>query len=52
MYVLILSRAVLNLKSGVIHEVLFGTLRVPMHDCYQIAHEHKQSRIIMDDTGL
>jgi hypothetical protein len=34
------------------HEVLLETLKVPMHDRYQVVHEHKRSRIIVEDTGL
>src|ERR1700732_4071205 len=34
------------------HEVLLETLKVPTHDRYQIVHEHKRSRIMVEDTGL
>jgi hypothetical protein len=34
------------------HEVLLETLKVPKHDRYQVVHEHKQSRMIVEDTGL
>src|SRR5712672_852775 len=34
------------------HEVLLETLKVPTHDRYQVLHEHKRSRIIVEDTGL
>jgi len=34
------------------HEVLLETLKVPKHDRYQVVHEHKRSRMIMEDTGL
>jgi hypothetical protein len=36
----------------VTHEVLLETLKVPQHDRYQVVHEHKRSRMIMEDTGL
>jgi hypothetical protein len=36
----------------VTHEVLLETLKVPEHDRYQVVHEHKRSRMIMEDTGL
>jgi hypothetical protein len=34
------------------HEVLLQTLKVPKHDRYQVVHEHKRSRVIVEDTGL
>jgi Tautomerase enzyme len=34
------------------HEVLLETLKVPKHDRYQVVHEHKRSRMIVEDTGL
>jgi hypothetical protein len=36
----------------VTREVLLETLEVPKHDRYQVVHEHKRSRMIMEDTGL
>jgi hypothetical protein len=36
----------------VTHEVLLETLKVPEHDRYEVVHEHKRSRMIMEDTGL
>ena len=36
----------------VTHEVLLETLKVPERDRYQIVHEHKPSRLILEDTGL
>jgi hypothetical protein len=36
----------------VTHEVLIETLQVPKRDRYQVVHEHKRSRMIVDDTGL
>src|SRR5260370_25580678 len=34
------------------HEVLLETLKVPTHYRYQVLHEHKLSRMIVEDTGL
>jgi hypothetical protein len=34
------------------HEVLLETLKVPKRDRYQVVHEHKRSRMIVEDTGL
>src|ERR1700690_1725168 len=36
----------------VTHEVLLESLKVPKHDRYQVVHEHKRSRMILEDTGL
>jgi phenylpyruvate tautomerase PptA (4-oxalocrotonate tautomerase family) len=36
----------------VTHEVVLETLKVPKHDRYQVVHEHKRSRMVMEDTGL
>jgi hypothetical protein len=36
----------------VTHQVVLETLKVPTHDRYQIVHEHKRSRMILEDTGL
>jgi Tautomerase enzyme len=36
----------------VTHEVLLETLKVPKNDRYQVVHEHKRSRMIIEDTGL
>jgi Tautomerase enzyme len=36
----------------VTHEVLLETLKVPKRDRYQVVHEHKRHRIIVEDTGL
>ena len=34
------------------HDVLIETLQVPKRDRYQVVHEHKRSRMIVEDTGL
>src|SRR5277367_6706957 len=36
----------------VTHDVLIETLQVPKRDRYQVVHEHKRSRMIVEDTGL
>jgi phenylpyruvate tautomerase PptA (4-oxalocrotonate tautomerase family) len=36
----------------VTHEVMLETLKVPKRDRYQVVHEHKRSRLILEDTGL
>lgn len=36
----------------VTHEVLIEALKVPKRDRYQVVHEHKRSRIVVEDTGL
>lgn len=36
----------------VTHEVLIETLRIPTRDRYQVVHEHKPSRVVLEDTGL
>src|SRR6266850_7598083 len=51
---LIEGRSESELKKilDVTHEVLLETLQVPKHDRYQVVHEHKRSRIVIEDTGL
>ena len=34
------------------HEAMLATLKVPVRDRYQIVHEHKASRMLIQDTGL
>ena len=36
----------------VTHEVLVRSLNVPERDRYQIVHEHRASRIVVEDSGL
>ena len=36
----------------VTHDVLIETLQVPKRDRYQVVHEHKRSRMIVEDIGL
>jgi hypothetical protein len=51
---LIEGRSESELKKilDVTHEVLLETLQVPKHDRYQVVHEHKRSRMVIEDTGL
>jgi hypothetical protein len=34
------------------HEAMLEAFKVPVRDRYQIVHEHKPSRMIVQDTGL
>ncbi len=34
------------------HEAMLAAFKVPPRDRYQIVHEHKASRMIVEDTGL
>ena len=51
---LVEGRSASELKKilDVTHEVLLETLQVPRHDRYQVVHEHKRSRMVIEDTGL
>jgi hypothetical protein len=51
---LIEGRSESELKKilDVTHEVLLDALQVPKHDRYQVVHEHKRSRMVIEDTGL
>ncbi len=46
------SESELRKILDVTHEVLLETLEVPKHDRYQVVHEHKRSRMVIEDTGL
>lgn len=35
-----------------LHGAMLAAFKVPVRDRYQIVHEHKASRMIMEDTGL
>jgi phenylpyruvate tautomerase PptA (4-oxalocrotonate tautomerase family) len=35
-----------------LHRAMLAAFKVPERDRYQIVHEHKPSRMIMEDTGL
>jgi phenylpyruvate tautomerase PptA (4-oxalocrotonate tautomerase family) len=51
---LIEGRSESELKKilDITHEVLTDTLHVPKYDRYQVVHEHKRSRMVIEDTGL
>jgi phenylpyruvate tautomerase PptA (4-oxalocrotonate tautomerase family) len=34
------------------HRAMLAAFKVPERDRYQIVHEHKRSRVIVEDTGL
>ena len=34
------------------HEAMLESMKVPARDRYQIVHEHKASRMVVEDTGL
>ena len=34
------------------HEAMLEAMEVPPRDLYQIVHEHKASRMVIEDTGL
>jgi len=46
------SESELKKLLDVTHEVLLETLQVPKRDRYQVVHEHKRSRVVVEDTGL
>ena len=46
------SESELKKVLDVTHEVLLETLQVPKHDRYQVVHEHKRPRMVIEDTGL
>ena len=46
------SESELKKLLDVTHEVLLETLKVPKHDRYQVVHENKRSRVVIEDTGL
>src|SRR3981189_1302337 len=51
---LIEGRSESELKKilDVTHEGLLAALEVPKPDRYQVVHEHKRSRLVIEDTGL
>ena len=46
------SESELKKVLDVTHEVLLETLQVPKRDRYQVVHEHKRPRMVIEDTGL
>jgi hypothetical protein len=51
---LIEGRSKSELKSllDAAHRAMLAAFKVPERDRYQIVHEHKRSRMIVEDTGL
>ena len=46
------SDAELKTLLDAAHEAMLAAFEVPARDRYQIVHEHKASRMIVEDTGL
>ena len=46
------SDAELKTLLDAAHEAMLEAFRVPARDRYQIVHEHKASRMVVEDTGL
>jgi hypothetical protein len=46
------SDAELKTLLDAAHEAMVAAFEVPIRDRYQIVHEHKASRMIIEDTGL
>lgn len=46
------SDAELKTLLDAAHEAMLQAFEVPVRDRYQIVHEHKASRMIVEDTGL
>lgn len=46
------SKSELKTLLDAAHRAMFAAFDVPERDRYQIVHEHKRSRMIVEDTGL
>ena len=46
------SDAELKMLLDAAHDAMLEAFRVPARDRYQIVHEHKASRMVVEDTGL
>ena len=46
------SDAELKTLLDAAHDAMLEAFRVPARDRYQIVHEHKASRMVVEDTGL
>lgn len=46
------SDAELKTLLDAAHEAMLEAFKVPVRDRYQLVHEHKASRMIVEDTGL
>jgi len=46
------SKSELRTLLDAAHRAMLAAFKVPERDRYQIVHEHKRSRMIVEDTGL
>jgi hypothetical protein len=46
------SKSELKALLDAAHRAMLAAFRVPARDRYQIVHEHKRSRMLVEDTGL
>lgn len=46
------SKSELKALLDAAHRAMLAAFKVPERDRYQIVHEHKRSRMIVEDTGL
>lgn len=46
------SKSELKALLDAAHRAMLAAFKVPERDRYQIVHEHKRSRVIVEDTGL
>ena len=46
------SDAELHKLLDAAHEAMLEAFKVPVRDRYQVVHEHKASRMVVEDTGL
>lgn len=46
------SNAELKALLDAAHRAMLAAFKVPARDRYQIVHEHKASRMVVEDTGL
>lgn len=46
------SKSELKTLLDAAHRAMLAAFKVPERDRYQIVHEHKRSRMIVEDTGL
>lgn len=46
------SKSEIRTMLDAVHRAMVRAFKVPERDRYQIVHEHRRSRMIMEDTGL
>jgi hypothetical protein len=46
------SKSELKALLDAAHRAMLAAFKVPERDRYQIVHEHKRSRLVVEDTGL